>query len=116
MNLGGRGIAYMYAVNRSREQAQSGVAYMLCYGSNMAIQKHSLTAAKVAEVSRGINGDTLLTKDQLAEKLDLTRRGVECLVANRRIPVIRISARCVRFSWPKVQAALDKLTVNEVAA
>jgi excisionase family DNA binding protein len=60
--------------------------------------------------------DYLLTKDQLAERLGLKRRGVECLVAARKIPVIKISGRCVRFSWPKVQAALDRLEVKAIGA
>jgi hypothetical protein len=56
----------------------------------------------------------LLTKDDLAKRLKLTRRGVECLVARRLIPVIRISKRCVRFSWEAVRAALAKLEIREV--
>lgn len=57
----------------------------------------------------------LLTKEQLAQQLGLKKRGVECLVFSKRIPVIRISRRCVRFSLPKVLAALDRLEVKEVA-
>jgi excisionase family DNA binding protein len=56
----------------------------------------------------------LLTKDDLAKRLRLTRRGVECLLARRLIPVIRISRRCVRFSWEAVKAALAKLEVKEI--
>lgn len=63
-----------------------------------------------------MNADSLLTKDQLAKRLAMKRRGVECLVKNGRIPVIRISKRCVRFSWPKVQAALGKLETEAVRA
>jgi len=51
----------------------------------------------------------LLTKDELAKRLRLTRRGVEGLVSAKKIPVIRISRQIVRFSWPRVQAALHKL-------
>jgi hypothetical protein len=43
--------------------------------------------------------DRLLTKDEVAKRLRLNRRGVEGLVAQRKIPVIRISHRCVRFDW-----------------
>jgi excisionase family DNA binding protein len=56
----------------------------------------------------------LLTKDQLAERLHLKRRGVECLVAQRKIPAIRISGRCVRFSWLRVLAALQKFELKEI--
>jgi excisionase family DNA binding protein len=59
--------------------------------------------------------DYLLTKDQLAERLGLKRRGVECLVASRKIPVIKVSGRCVRFSWSKVLTALNKLEVKAVS-
>jgi excisionase family DNA binding protein len=59
--------------------------------------------------------DSLLTKDQLAERLAMKRRGVECLVKDGRIPVIRISKRCVRFSWPAVQKALGELEEKAVS-
>ena len=55
-----------------------------------------------------------LTKSELAKRLKLTRRGIECLVARRIIPVIRLSRRCVRFSWEAVQRALAKLEVKEI--
>lgn len=56
----------------------------------------------------------LLTKDDLAKRLKLKRRGVECLVARRLIPVIRISRRCVRFSWEAVKQALSRHEIREV--
>jgi excisionase family DNA binding protein len=62
-----------------------------------------------------MNADNLMTKDQLAQRLGMKRRGVECLVKNGRIPVIRISKRCVRFSWPKVEKALGKLETGAVS-
>lgn len=58
--------------------------------------------------------ESLLTKDELAMKLKLKRRGVETLVARRVIPVIRLSGRCVRFSWKAVQQALAKFEIKEV--
>jgi hypothetical protein len=61
-----------------------------------------------------IDTDGLLTKDDLARRLKLKRRGVECLVARRLIPVIRISRRCVRFSWEAVREALAKFEIREV--
>jgi excisionase family DNA binding protein len=60
------------------------------------------------------DGEELLTKDELAERLKLTRRGVECLVSRRVLPTLRISRRCVRFSWAAVKAALSKFEVKEV--
>lgn len=58
----------------------------------------------------------LLTKSQLAERMHLTVRGVENLMKNGRIPVIRLSSRCVRFSWPKVEQHLEKFTVKAVGS
>jgi hypothetical protein len=62
-----------------------------------------------------MNTDSLLTKSQLVKRLAMKPRGVECLVKDGRIPVIRISARCVRFNWPNVQKALGKLETSAVA-
>jgi len=50
----------------------------------------------------------LLSKEQLAARLGLRVRGVEALVAARKIPMLKISGRCVRFSWPRVLAALER--------
>jgi len=60
--------------------------------------------------------EKLLTKDEVAERLGLTRRGVECLVAARKIPVLKISKRCVRFAWPQVEAALRKFEIQPAGA
>jgi excisionase family DNA binding protein len=56
----------------------------------------------------------LLTKQELAERLGLKIRGVESLVERRKIPALRISGRCVRFSWPRVLAALAKFEIKEI--
>ena len=58
-------------------------------------------------------GEKLLTKDELAQRLNLKRRGVESLVERRRIPVIRLSHRCVRFRWEDVMRVLRKATIPE---
>lgn len=65
-------------------------------------------------IPNGTKLDQLETKEEIAKRLKLTRRGVECLLARRLIPVIRISRRCVRFSWEAVKAALAKLEVKEI--
>jgi len=57
---------------------------------------------------------TLLNKRQLAERLGLTVRGIECLVASRKIPALRISHRCVRFDADKVFAALARFEQRAV--
>jgi excisionase family DNA binding protein len=56
----------------------------------------------------------LLTIDDLAGKLGLKRRAIQTMMAARKIPVIRINRRVVRFDFGAVQAALRKLTVREV--
>lgn len=56
----------------------------------------------------------LLSKDQLAAQLGTSKRGIEELMRKRKIPVIRLGWRTVRFSWPKVEAALAKLETREV--
>jgi hypothetical protein len=64
--------------------------------------------------ARPTDDQLLLTKDDLAKRLRLTRRGVEGLVAAKKIPVIRISHQIVRFSWPRIKAALDKLEIDAI--
>jgi len=56
----------------------------------------------------------LLNKREVAERLGLTPRGVECLLARRVIPAIRLSRRCVRFDWDRVKEALARHEVREV--
>ena len=56
----------------------------------------------------------LLTIDELAAKLRTKRRAVERMIAARKIPVIRINRRVLRFRWRDVEAALAKLTVKEL--
>ena len=57
---------------------------------------------------------TLLNKKQLAERLNLTPRGVECLTRARKIPAIKLGHRTLRYSWPRVCEALAKREVREV--
>jgi len=55
-----------------------------------------------------IDSDALLNKAELAKKLKLTVRGIECLMADRRIRCIRISHKCVRFNYQHVLADLER--------
>lgn len=52
---------------------------------------------------------------QIAVKTNVSKRTVNNWLAQKKIPCIRISARCVRYYWPDVQRALAKFTVKEVA-
>jgi excisionase family DNA binding protein len=49
---------------------------------------------------------TLLTKVQLARELQISVRHLERLVAARKLPVVKLSRGCVRFSRERVLAAI----------
>jgi len=57
----------------------------------------------------------LLTKTQLAERLRVSTRTIDNMMAQRIIPYIRASKRSVRFHLPRVLAALEKREVHEVS-
>lgn len=62
-----------------------------------------------------INRSRLLDKEGLREALALpSTRMVDELVRRRRIPVIRLGYRTLRFNLADVEAALTKLTIKEV--
>jgi excisionase family DNA binding protein len=56
-----------------------------------------------------MNGEQLLTVEQLAERLQYSVQWVRAKVRRGKIPVIRLNARAWRFHWPTVLAALQKL-------
>lgn len=56
----------------------------------------------------------LLTKQQIAAELQCSTRHIERLQRARRIPVVRLSARCVRYRRESVLAALARLEVEAV--
>ena len=59
--------------------------------------------------------EEFLTKQELRAALNLpSTRSVDELVRKRRIPIVRLGHRTVRFSLPQVRAALEKLTIREV--
>lgn len=58
----------------------------------------------------------LLTKVQLAGELQCSPRHVERLQRERKIPVIRLSARCVRYSRERVLLALARGCEQEAIA
>ena len=51
---------------------------------------------------------------ELATALALTKRGVQSLVTKGKIPVYKISRRCVRFDLQEVLTALQKFHVRAV--
>ena len=56
----------------------------------------------------------MITKRELARELDVCLRTIDNLVRERRIPVVRIKPRLIRFNFDRVQQALDHLEVREI--
>ena len=59
-------------------------------------------------------GTDLGNKRHAAQAAKVSVRTIENLAKKKKIPVIRISARCVRFSIPSVLAALRRFEVQAV--
>lgn len=57
-------------------------------------------------------GQTFLTKRELAKHLGVSVRGVEGLMAARKIPYYTLGHRTVRFDLQKVMAALSGFEVK----
>jgi hypothetical protein len=55
----------------------------------------------------------LVNKRVVARAVSASTRSVDNWIAERKIPVVRISPRCVRFHLPSVLAALRKFEVRE---
>ena len=53
----------------------------------------------------------LLTMDELAERLGVTHRHVRRLVAERRVPFLKVG-RFIRFDPAKIAAWLERSRVN----
>lgn len=68
--------------------------------ASMANEAHTEPLIKIAEV---------------ATRLGLKRRGVEGMIARKVIPVIRLSARCLRFRWSEVEGAVNRYRQKEIS-
>jgi hypothetical protein len=55
----------------------------------------------------------LLKREELARALNISPRSVDNFQKAKRIPVIKLTPRCVRFSLPAVLKALEKFQVKE---
>jgi hypothetical protein len=55
----------------------------------------------------------LLKREELARALNISPRSVDNFQKAKRIPVIRITPRCVQFHLPSVFAALRRFEVLE---
>ena len=58
----------------------------------------------------------LVRKPVVARAASTSVRTIDNLVRQRKIPIVRISKRCVRFHLPSVLAALRKFEVKEAGA
>jgi hypothetical protein len=63
--------------------------------------------------SLSVDEPGLVNKRAVARAASASLRSVDNWIAERKIPVIRISPRCIRFHLPSVLAALRKFEVNE---
>ena len=69
------------------------------------------TGAALPDVSE------LIDKEELRCRLNLPSvRMVEELMRKRKIPYVRLGHRTVRFSWPKVLAAINALEQRAIDA
>ncbi|HEV3098861.1 MAG TPA: hypothetical protein VGY75_04025 [Candidatus Udaeobacter sp.] len=60
------------------------------------------------------NDSGLVKKPVVARAASTSVRTIDNLVRLRKIPIVRISKRCVRFHLPSVLAALRKFEVKAV--
>ena len=56
----------------------------------------------------------MITKRELAVELRVCPRTIDNLIRERRIPVMRIKSRLVRFDLERVQQALSKFEIAEI--
>ena len=60
------------------------------------------------------SNESLLTTKQLAAQLNCSVRAVQLWTKAHKLPVIRLTARCVRYDPRAVQEALKRHTVRAV--
>ena len=88
-----------------------GIAAPRCDSSRMSHTKNPVEVP--AEV---LAGTELGTKVHAAAAAKVSVRSIENLANRRAIPIVRLSARCVRFHIPSVLAALRRFEVQAVTA
>jgi hypothetical protein len=66
----------------------------------------------VTETVGDVSG--LVTKLVVARVASVSPRCVDNWIAQKKIPAIKISPRCIRFSLPAVMRALEKFEIREV--
>jgi hypothetical protein len=69
--------------------------------------------SKQEKNSLSANGDGLVNKRAVARAVSASTRSIDNWIRERKIPVVRISKRCVRFHLPSVLAVLRRFEVIE---
>jgi hypothetical protein len=59
------------------------------------------------------DNSALLKRPQLARAINVSARTVDNWQKQKRIPYLKLSARCVRYHLPSVLAALRKFEIRE---
>jgi hypothetical protein len=72
--------------------------------------------SKQEKNSESANDVGLVNKRALARAVSASTRSIDNWIREHKIPVVRISKRCVRFHLPSVLAALRKFEVKEAGA
>jgi hypothetical protein len=75
--------------------------------------KQTTHDAHEASANSSTNDPALLKRGGLARALSVSPRSVDNLQRQKKIPVIKISPRCVRFHLPSVLAALRRFEIRE---
>ena len=55
----------------------------------------------------------IITPDETAKRLKLTRRELDEAARRGVIPLIRVSGRTIRYNWGDVIKALEKVTIRK---
>jgi hypothetical protein len=76
--------------------------------------KKGTNTSKEETNSFAANDSGLVKKPIVARAASTSVRTIDNLVRQRKIPIVRISKRCVRFHLPSVLAALRKFEVKAV--
>ena len=68
-----------------------------------------MASASEAAREKAVNEDRLMDVNEVAEFLGLAVGTVYHLVSQKRLPCLRLSARCLRFRKSDLNAFIDKL-------
>ena len=64
-------------------------------------------------ISKNIEvGAGLMTRDQVAKKLQISTRTLDIWIDAQKIPVIRLTSGCIRFDPIKVDELIEKHTIK----